>query len=254
MAEPTLREEVAPGAPPRLELSRWQEQWAVTAGITTRGTPDAPGDMGLAGPAPIGEVLPRWHRLRSACSPAGALVAARQVHGCGVRWHDRPEGGGVLLLEGLDGHATGAPGVLLCVTVADCIPVYVVDPVRRLIALLHAGWRGTAAGMLGAGIAALTAHGAYVGDLVVHLGVGICGGCYEVGADVLAAFGMAPDAEGRGRLDLRAVLARQAREAGAGTVSVSPWCAAHDRSLFFSHRASGGRDGSRMVAYLGLLS
>jgi copper oxidase (laccase) domain-containing protein len=51
-------------------------------------------------------------------------------------------------------------------------------------------------------------------------------------------------------LDLRAVLARQARELGIEDVSISPWCSAHDRDRFFSHRASGGRDG-RMVAYLG---
>jgi len=51
-------------------------------------------------------------------------------------------------------------------------------------------------------------------------------------------------------LDLRAVLARQARELGIEDVSVSPWCSAHDRDRFFSHRASGGGDG-RMVAYLG---
>jgi copper oxidase (laccase) domain-containing protein len=51
-------------------------------------------------------------------------------------------------------------------------------------------------------------------------------------------------------MDLRAILVAQAERLGVGAVSVSPWCSAHDRDHFFSHRASGGRDG-RMVAYLG---
>jgi copper oxidase (laccase) domain-containing protein len=51
-------------------------------------------------------------------------------------------------------------------------------------------------------------------------------------------------------LDLRAVLARQGRELGIAEITVSPWCSAHHRDRFFSHRASGGRDG-RMVAYVG---
>jgi YfiH family protein len=152
----------------------------------------------------------------------------------------------------VDGHATAVPRLLLGVTVADCVPVYLADPVRRLIALLHAGWRGTAAGILDHGVALLVSHGARVDDLVMHAGVGICGACYEVGPEVLAAFGFA-SAGARGHLDLRLELARRARAAGVRTVTVSPWCAAHDRHLFFSHRASGG-DRGRMVAYLGLLS
>ena len=55
---------------------------------------------------------------------------------------------------------------------------------------------------------------------------------------------------GHRTVDLRAILAEQARQLGVGQVSMSAWCSAHDRERFFSHRASGGRDG-RMVAYLG---
>jgi len=56
---------------------------------------------------------------------------------------------------------------------------------------------------------------------------------------------------GPGHVDLRTVLARQAQALGVGGITLSPWCSAHDREHFFSHRASGGRDG-RMVAYAGL--
>jgi len=252
MAEELLRESACDGLPPRLELAPWRNRWGLLAGITTRGDDDATWDMGFAGAAPIGQVLPRWHALAAACSPTKAVVAARQVHGREVRWHPAGGADGVRLLEGVDGHATAVPGLLLGVTVADCVPVYLADPAQRLIALLHAGWRGTAAGILDTGIALLVQHGARVPDLVMHAGVGICGACYQVGPEVLAAFGIA--SAGRpGYLDLRSELARRARGAGIGAVTVSPWCAAHDRHLFFSHRASGGA-GGRMVAYLGLLS
>jgi copper oxidase (laccase) domain-containing protein len=61
----------------------------------------------------------------------------------------------------------------------------------------------------------------------------------------------AAGARGSAHADLRALLAGQAAALGLGAVSVSPWCSAHDRAHFFSHRASGGRDG-RMIAYVGL--
>jgi copper oxidase (laccase) domain-containing protein len=80
----------------------------------------------------------------------------------------------------------------------------------------------------------------------MHCGVGICGECYEVGSEVAVRFGFTDSVH----LDLRATLARQARELGIQEVSISPWCSAEGRDRFFSHRASGGRDG-RMIAYLG---
>jgi copper oxidase (laccase) domain-containing protein len=77
--------------------------------------------------------------------------------------------------------------------------------------------------------------------------------CYEVGSEVVQALqgtAAAPDPLRPAHVDLREVLLRQAARLGVGEVTVSPACSAHDRDLFFSHRASGGRDG-RMVAYLG---
>lgn len=252
MTETLARETPRDGLPPRLELADWRERWGLVAGITTRGAEVAPWDMGFAGTAPIGQVLPRWQALATAGSAGGGIVAARQVHGREVRWHPDSHGPGIRLLDGLDGHATGSPGLLLAVTVADCVPVYLADPARRLVALLHAGWRGTASGILEAGIQRLVEHGAREADLVMHAGVGICGACYQVGPEVLSACGL-PAGPGPGHLDLRAELARRAGAAGIAAASVSAWCAAHDRHLFFSHRASGGA-GERMVAYLGLLS
>src|SRR6266850_6820844 len=79
------------------------------------------------------------------------VILAHQVHGTTVQWHPAASDGW-LIVDGVDGHATGARGLLLTVTVADCIPVYLVAPQKQVVALLHAGWRGTAAGILNRGV------------------------------------------------------------------------------------------------------
>jgi len=157
---------------------------------------------------------------------------------------------GWLVLDGFDGHATTERGTMLTVTVADCIPVYLAVPQKGAIALLHAGWRGTAGGILARAVELLKGRGvAKRSEIVMHCGVGICGSCYEVGSEVAVQFGLGASG-GTVPLDLRAALARQARDLGIEEITVSSWCSAHDRDRFFSHRGSGGRDG-RMVAYLG---
>lgn len=243
-----MKETPAPGPVPRYELAEWMAGLGVLAGITGRGAPDAPFDLGLSGASPIGAVLERWRALRNAVPGFHAAVVSRQVHGIRVLWHHAAAG--LTIHEGLDGHATDRPGVLLCVTAADCIPVFIVDPERRAVALVHAGWRGTAAGILEAGVNELTVRGSHVENLLVHCGVGICGKCYEVGSEVFRGCGLLPPAGGKGPLDLRAVLAGRARGLGVERVSTSQFCSRHDEG-FFSHRGSGGGEG-RMVAYLGL--
>jgi len=191
--------------------------------------------------------MERWRAFRTAFAPGfPTVVLGHQVHGTDVRWHESlPEGW--LILDGVDGHATSERGVLLTVTVADCIPVYLAVPQKGVIALLHAGWRGAAGGVLARGVDTLVQRGAAkMSDIVMHCGVGICGECYEVGPEVAVRFGLS----GTVHLDLRAALTHQARELGIQEVSSSPLCSAEERDRFFSHRASGGRDG-RMVAYLG---
>lgn len=230
---------------PKLELAEWAERYGLVAGITLR-----PMSLGLWSDEPVGQVLSRWRAFRAAFAARfPTLVLSHQVHGTAVQWHATlPEGW--LVLDGLDGHATTDRGLLLTVTVADCIPVYLTVPEKGAVALLHAGWRGAANGVLARGIELLKGRGFAKGsDIVMHCGVGICGTCYEVGSEVAVQFGL-PLSDRPVPLDLRAVLARQAREMGIEDVSISPWCSAHDRDRFFSHRASGGRDG-RMVAYLG---
>ena len=257
---PTLREQpVADAAVPRMALGEWSERYGVVAGITTRGRAFS---LGLWSEENVGQVMSRWRAFRAAFR-AGfpAVLLSHQVHGTTVQWHRQGQEGW-LILDGVDGHATGTRGVLLTITVADCIPVYLVVPHKHVVALLHAGWRGTAGGILQRGIDVVRREALVPSsDIVMHCGVGICGSCYEVGAEVLSRFA-APATPGHGpgvglpgqassHLDLRAALVSQARQLGLEEVTVSPWCSAHDREHFFSHRASGGRDG-RMIAYLGV--
>lgn len=248
-----LAEQTVAGAPvPWALVPGWQERFGVVAGITERGDPADPFDLGLAGTAPIGAVLERWRRVQEAVPGFSGIVVARQVHGVTVLWHDQARAGWTLL-HGADGHATAAPGLLLTVSLADCIPIYLIDPVRRAVALLHSGWRGTAGEILRAGVELLAQRsGSRAEDLAVHVGVGICESCYEVGAEVASACGR-PLADGAaGGLDLRGVIADQAGALGITDLSVSPLCSAHDAGRFMSHRRSSGRDG-RMIALLGLL-
>ncbi|HET7791518.1 MAG TPA: polyphenol oxidase family protein [Gemmatimonadales bacterium] len=215
--------------------------------MTTRGHGFS---LGLWSEEPVGQVMTRWRAFRTAFDGRfPTVVLAHQVHGARVRWHESA-GEGWVIHDGVDGHATSAKGVLLTVTVADCIPVYLAVPSRGVMALLHAGWRGVAGRVLERGVEVLKQHTHAVShDIVMHCGVGVCGTCYEVGSEVAAKLtGVDPGVPTH--VDLRAVLAGQAAELGVGSVSVSPWCSAHDRERFYSHRGSQGRDG-RMVAYLG---
>jgi polyphenol oxidase len=139
----------------------------------------------------------------------------------------------------------------MCVTVADCVPVYVVDPVRMATALLHAGWRGVAAGVLERGLKTLErCFGSKAEELLLHLGPAICGACYEVGPEVHRALGL-PDPGEPAAVDLRGVLAARATATGVDPARItrSAQCTRCGDSPFFSHRRG---DPERQVGYLGI--
>ncbi|MDP2479116.1 MAG: polyphenol oxidase family protein [Candidatus Palauibacterales bacterium] len=219
----------------------------LAAGITGVG-PDS--DYGLTTAPDPWTLADRVDRL---CARLGATAAAmvRQVHGrCVVPLEVAPDRG--LLLAGTgDGLVCARPGTLLVVTAADCVPVYLLDPPSGTLGLVHAGWRGAAAGVLEAGVEAMSHLGAAPPERIrVHLGPGICGRCYEVGPDVLQAFGRPASASGH--VDIRSELALRARSAGVrpAHLSRSTWCTRCSRDQFHSHRGMGGEAG-RMAAFLG---
>jgi YfiH family protein len=246
-----LREVAIGGGIPRYEIPDWRQRYGVVAGITGRGSGEGRGfDLGLWSQEPVGDVMSRWLTFRRhMMSDFHAVALGNQVHG--VELMSLAAGTGWIHAEGIDGWITTTPGILLTVTIADCVPIYLVAP-QRGVALLHAGWRGTAGGILSRGIERLkSATKCLEGDIVMHCGVGICGDCYEVGSEVMARCGVPVAGSGPWHIDLRSVLLGQARALGLRTITSSGWCSAHDHRDFYSHRASKGRDG-RMVAYIGV--
>ena len=245
-----VREVPVPGPVPRFEIPDWQQRYGVVAGITGRGSEPGRGfDLGLWSKEPVGDVMSRWLAFRRALEGFDAVVLGNQIHGVEVMELD--SGRGWIHVQGIDGWITSKPGILLTITIADCIPLYLVAP-GRAVALLHAGWRGTAGGILARGVGRLAiSSNCSPADIIMHCGIGICGDCYEVGSEVMTGCGLPAHGPGPWQVDLRTCLVDQARSLGLNRISRSTWCSAHDRPSFYSHRASGGSDG-RMVAYLGI--
>jgi YfiH family protein len=191
-------------------------------------------------------------RAAKTLAPMGRLFLMKQVHGADVRrapWDGLPEA---------DAALAEGPGCLVGVETADCLPVLLVDPRRRAVAAAHAGWRGTAIGVVRAAVGALLSGGSMAEDLVAALGPSIGRCCYEVGGDVVAAFepwGRAffePGPRGRPHLDLRAANARVLVEHGLAPERIHhvPDCTFCQGDRYHSFRREG-RGGGRMVNFVG---
>lgn len=219
-----------------------------TYGVLAFTTTRAAGTFGLSGTDPVGEVVGRWAGLLAdMAADARGICIAPQVHGSTVLAHATPWDG-FLRTGPADGHVTLERGLALAVTVADCAPVFVVHPPTRAVAIVHSGWRGTEAKIVHEAIRALGRAGIAPDELHVHVGPAICGRCYEVSADVRSRLTGA-ECTRSGNVDIRSLIAEDARSAGVGTVTVSPSCTRCDNDTFFSHRAGdAGRQLGVIVA------
>jgi YfiH family protein len=150
------------------------------------------------------------------------LAQGRQVHGTRVV----VDGQGI---EEADGQVISDPGVGAMVLVADCLPVALAGPER--VGVVHAGWRGLAAGVLEGGVEATGAVAAAIGP-----GIGPC--CYEVGDDVRAVFGTSERT-----LDLKAIARARLEAAGVRDIHDCGLCTSCDAERFFSHRRDRGVTG-----------
>ena len=161
----------------------------------------------------------------------------------------------------VDGMVTDIPDVLLTVFGGDCPPVYIVDPVRKAIGLVHAGWRGTLGRIPEVAIANMVVRfGCDPADMYAAIGPGICRDCYEMGDEVYDTFARqwsreeadrilsrypAVDAEGREipggkyHLDLREANRMTLLRAGipADHIAVSNVCTKCNADIFYSYRA-----------------
>lgn len=242
-----VAEEQSAGEVPLWRHPEWVERFGWLFQATTgEGSRESPFDLGLSGAHAVGEVMERWRKVRAAADLPSA-VHSRQVHGVELAIHSADYPAGTLVMEGVDGHATGRPGLLLTVSVADCVPVFLVNEERRTLAVVHAGWRGVAGGIVERGIEAV---GAGEG-LWVHCGPAICGECYEVGPEVHEQVrpGIAPPSAPT-PIDLRRAIAERAVSRGVSLerVTVSGHCTRCGPGGFFSHRAGSP---ARQMALLG---
>jgi YfiH family protein len=176
-------------------------------------------------------------RLR-ALTETRVLVRGHQVHGAQVRIVDEPPSGAP---ADADGQATAQAGMAMMVLTADCMPVALVAP--GAVAMVHAGWRGLAAGVLEEGVRVL---GTLATDGPLVAIVGPCAGpcCYEVGPEVPLALGLPVVAAGAGRqtIDLRAVAHARLLAAGVAEVDHARACTICDER-FFSRRRDGEQAG-----------
>ena len=229
-----------------------QREWAarfpwLTQGITTRATDLNLEPLGdLAGSPEAASGAADWERVRHATG-FETLARCRQVHGREVMMVGPPDSAAQPCKA--DALVTDGAGVLLTITVADCIPVFLVDPVGPILGLAHAGWRGIAAGVVEAALTAMEGLGADTRRLRAHLGPGICEDCYEVRGEVIRALGIAGEPR---FVDLRRVVAERLASLGVdpSRVTRSSWCThCSAERPFYSFR--GGDRNRRMAAFLG---
>lgn len=181
-----------------------------------------------------------------------AFISVTQVHGTDVLIVDRPVHEGQSFAGGWDALITDQPGVAVTVRTADCVPVLLHDPVHRVVAAIHAGWRGAVSGIVPKTVATLTRRfGTRAASLRMAVGPSAGSCCYEVDEPVLARLrevfpdwrlvvdgGSGPH---KALLDLREFVRRQALLSGLPetAIAVVNACTICHPNLFFSYRRDG---------------
>ncbi len=164
----------------------------------------------------------------------------------------------------IDGLLTDEPGVALCTQYADCVPLFFADPVRRVVATSHSGWKGTAAQIGRVTVERMCRdYGCRREDILAGIGPSIGPCCFEVDAPVAEAFAAMEDvstdgciqdgAPGKWQVDLWEVNRRILLAAGLrpGKITVTDLCTKCHPDIFWSHRATGGERGS-LAAFIAL--
>ncbi len=182
--------------------------------------------------------------------PAGLATPVLE-HGSFVK---RAEKGSVGHCDGL---VTNEKEIILSITVADCLPIFLVDPEKRVIGLLHAGWRGLTKKIVANAITLLSGEfNSEVGRLRAVIGPGICRGHFEVGDDVAPLFKQYPEAidiEGKRRfVDIKEVAKTQLVEAGLdeGNIEIDGDCTFCLDREYFSYRRDGPEETGTMLCIL----
>lgn len=244
-------------APPLLRVAAWRAMPGLAHGFFGRaGGVSGRHCASLNVSRSVGDdpqaVASNWQRIARAF-PRLRFARMRQVHGARVVPVERADAA----VGEADGMIARAGGVGLAVLTADCVPLLCVAPTGPAVMALHAGWRGTLAGIAAAGVAeARRWLGVPPDSWQVAMGPSIGGCCYEVdahiGQQLVDRWGAMPDAwqpaGAHGQLDLRAANRHILRAQGvpdAQIEQVGP-CTACQSGAYFSHRRSGGRAGRQL--------
>lgn len=196
-----------------------------------------------------------------------SIVCSDQTHTTNVICVDeKDKGNGITKprpYTDVDGLVTNVPGVTLATFYADCVPLYLVDPVQKVIGLSHSGWKGTV-GNIGARTVAVMCqnYGSKPEDILTVIGPSICKDCYEVSQDVAEQFQKAYSEDlwnsimydkGNGKFQLNLWEACRLNFLGAGIlpehIVMPEICTCCNPEYLFSHRASKGRRGN-LAAFL----
>jgi len=223
------------------------------------GIADAPGEADT-----WTHVNENWRRFLDAAEMGDRqLVRAAQVHGCAVLQADRqPEiiRAAAPFVQG-DAVLSGDARHVLAIRVADCVPVLIADVSTRVVAAVHAGWRGVVSEIIPATLREFVARGARMHDVRMAIGPCIQQAAFQIGESVAVEFqqhGLGscvipdPNCEGKWLGDLPAAIGQQARAVGVATEHIenSGACTYQIPELFFSYRRDGARSG-RLAAVIG---
>ena len=206
----------------------------------------------------------RLDALVKAAAPGEHIITAHQVHGTDVVpvTEDVLRDKDTLVHMGeCDGFVTDLSGITLTTKHADCVPLYAFDPVKRVIGLAHAGWRGTAAGMAASLIDAMSRfYGCVPSDVTAAIGPSIARCHFEVSEDAAEVFRtkMPWSAEftdpgikaGKYMIDLKGINARLFEMQGVKDVFISPVCTCCDTENCWSYRRD--KTPERHLAYIAL--
>ena len=198
---------------------------------------------------------------------ADRVVVSAQTHTANVKCVTAADCGRGITREkeytDVDGLITNEPGVVLCTQYADCVPLFFADPVRRVVATSHAGWRGTAAGIAAVTVEKMAAeYGCDPADIVVGIGPSIGHCCFEVDSPVYDVFCQVAvfddtcytdDGGGKYHIDLWQVNRRWLMKAGVlpEHITVTDLCTRCRPDIFWSHRKTGNDRGS-LAAFIAL--
>jgi len=205
-------------------------------------------------------VLQNWHRLAMAFAiPMDQFLTLNQVHGNDI-FIIKPFGDYYSSSETLDYDAmvTSRTNLAVCIKTADCVPVFIVDRIKKIIAVVHAGWKGTALEITAKVVRLLQEkYGSSPGDILTAIGPSIGQCCFEVDTPTANAFFeqknneafLSPGARpNKWMLDLAEANRRQILNCGIpeANIDVSDLCTSCRQDLFFSHRGSGGITGRQV--------